>query len=176
MGEYVRCRNEHKMFQKEEIFQKRWKMFHPSLKEENQSGTRRKRGKENTRGAVVWISFLFWLLIPGLICSKKPAPFSFLLVASSPHPLEVKYFWAVVQTSVDTWWARAPQSSSYSGLQPRRAAGHKNGVSWAEQDIKESRQWIEFLRKELIWGLLPPKQGKVGMGDKDPHRASWTVN
>lgn len=59
VGEYVRCRNEHKMFQKEEIFQKRWKMFHPSGKEENQSGTRRKRGKENTRGAVVWISFLF---------------------------------------------------------------------------------------------------------------------
>lgn len=49
----------------------------------------------------------------------------------------------------DTWWTRAPHSSSDSGLQPRRAAGHENGVSWADQDRKESRQWI------MLTDLMP---------------------
>lgn len=73
----------------------KWKMFHPPGKE-NQLGKVRRRGKEKTVGVAVRIIFMIFF-IKGLTClKKKKNPFVFLLVASFPHPLEVKYFWAVV--------------------------------------------------------------------------------
>lgn len=37
----------------------KWKRFSPPGKEENRSGTIRRRGKENTVGAAIWTYFLF---------------------------------------------------------------------------------------------------------------------